>query len=133
MPEHNRTWGFRLSVIDVVFLLLAIPATWLAWPEIGAMAAVIPMAVGHFFLFCNVFRIIRWKELLWTGVFLVNVSGWTISTDDTFFMWVGILVIQMPLTVLLITTELFTRRYHGVWARRLNIHLDDYLAGKELP
>lgn len=133
MPEHQRTWGFRLSATDVVFVLLAIPATWLAWPHIGLLAGVIPMAVGHFFLFCNVFRIIRWKELIWTVVFLVNVSFWTLNTNEEVFWWVGILAIQTPLTLFLIISELFTRRYHGVWARRLNIHLDDYLAGKEFP
>ena len=133
LPGHRRTWGFRLSVTDVVFVLLAIPATWLVYPHIGMLAGVIPMAVGHFFLFCNVFRIIRWKELLWTAVFLVNVFCWSINTTDSFLWWFGILAIQTPLTVFFITTELFTRRYHGVWARRLNIHLDDYLAGKEIP
>lgn len=66
-------------------------------------------------------------------VFLVNVSFWTLNTNEEVFWWVGILAIQTPLTVCLITTELFTRRYHGVWARRLNIHLDGYLAGRELP
>jgi hypothetical protein len=127
MPEFQRTWGFRLSISDVVFMLLAIPATWLAWPHIGAMAGIIPMAVGHFFLFCNVFRIIRWKELLWSGVFLVNVMAWTIFDEC---WWPGILSVQLPLTAVLIISEMFTVRYHGIWARRMNPRLDDYLNGK---
>ncbi|HEX3132656.1 MAG TPA: hypothetical protein VHX44_03625 [Planctomycetota bacterium] len=130
MPEYQRTWGFRLSAVDMVVLALTGPATWWAWPQVGELAGVIPSVVGHFFLFCNVFRIIRWKELLWTGMFLVNVTWWTIFADCS---WLGILVIQTPLTLMLIISELFTRRYHGIWARRLNIHLDDYLAGRELP
>lgn len=130
MPEHQqrnqRTWGFRLSVVDVVFLAVAGVATWWLWPEIGAMAGVIPLAVGHFFLFCNVFRIIRWKELLWAGVCLVNVSAWAVCAD---VWWPGILMVQLPLTVVLVWSEMRHPRYHGIYARRLNPHLDDYLAG----
>jgi hypothetical protein len=127
MPEYRRTWGFRLSVTDVVFVLLAIPATWLASPHIGLLAGVIPMAVGHFFLFCNVFRIIRWKELLWTAVFLVNVIAWTLADDC---WWPGILALRIPLTVVLIVSEMRQPYYHGIWAKGLNPHLDDYLTGK---
>jgi hypothetical protein len=125
-PHHQRTWGFRLSVVDVVFLALATPATWWAWPQIGAMAGVIPLVVGHFFLFCNVFRIHRTKELLWAGVCLLNVVTWGV-TDDVW--WPGILLIQLPLTVVLIWSETRHPRYHGIFARRLNPRLDDYLKG----
>lgn len=126
-PRNQRTWGFRLSVVDVVFLAVTSVATWWVWPEIDAMAGVIPFAVGHFFLFCNVFRIIRWKELLWAGICLVNVSAWAVLTE---VWWPGILMVQLPVTAVLVWSEMRHPRYHGIYARRLNPHLDDYLAGK---
>ena len=124
MAELPRTWGFRLSWLDAAVLALAVPATWLLWPVIGPIAGCIAMALGHFFLFCNVFRIIRWKELVWAAVCVLNVAAWSI-VDDTW--WPGILAVQTPLTIALIATELRTGRYHGVWARRLNPHLDNWL------
>lgn len=50
-PHHQRTWGFRLSAVDVIVLALTGPATWWAWPQIGAMAGVIPLVVGAFLPF----------------------------------------------------------------------------------
>ena len=124
LSVRRRTWGFRFSVLDGVVLLVTAPATWFAWPSIGEMAASIPMAVGHFFLFCNVFRIHRTKELVWAAVCLVNVGGWAIADD---VWWLGILAVQTPLTVLLIVIEMRQPWYHGVLARRLNPRLADYL------
>ncbi len=63
-PSTHRTVGFRLSIVDAVVLVAAGPATWLAWPHLGSLAGVIPLVVLHFFLFCNVFRIHRTKELV---------------------------------------------------------------------
>ena len=113
--------------MDVAFLALAVPATWWAWTQIGALAGVIPLAVGHFFLFCNVFRIIRWKELVWTGICLVNVGTWMVWDD---VWWPGILLIQTPVTIVLLWTETRLPRYHGIWADKLNPRLDDYLRGE---
>lgn len=127
MPERPRTWGFRLSAIDVAVLLAAGPTAWLLWPRIGPVAGCIPAAVGHFFLFCNIFRIIRWKELLWAAAFLANVAAWALADA---WSWAGILAVQTPLTVVLLGSELRTARYHGVWARRLNPRLDEWLAGR---
>ena len=90
------------------------------------MSGVIPLVVGHFFLFCNVFRIHRTKELIWAAICLLNVGTWAI-TDEVW--WPGILMIQMPITVILIWTEIQLPRYHGIFARRLNPRLDDYLKG----
>lgn len=126
MAKRPRTWGFRLSAADVALLVLAIPATWWLWAQIGAMAGVIPLAVGHFFLFCNVFRIHRTKELTWAGVCVLNVSAWTFIDD---VWWPGILMVQLPVTTVLIWTEIRHQRYHGIFARHLNPKLDDYLMG----
>lgn len=124
MLEHRRTWGFRLSAVDVIVLALTGPATWWALPEIGSMSGVIPLVVGHFFLFCNVFRIHRTKELIWGIICLLNVGAWAVMDE---MWWPGILMIQMPITIILIWTETRLLRYHGVWANHINPRLTDYL------
>lgn len=129
MPEQQvqRTAGFRFSVLDAVVLLLAVPATWLLWPRIGSMAGVIPLAIGHFFLFCNVFRIHRTKELIWAAICVANVSTW--AALDTIW-WSGILAVQLPATTIVIVMEMRGPWYHGILARRINARLDDYLASR---
>jgi len=103
--------GFRCSFTDVLVLIIAPLATWWLWPQLGAMAAVILFAVGHFFLFCNVFRVHRNKELLWAGAAIINVGIWTIAGQ---WWWPGILLAQSPLTLAVITWEISSPGYHGI-------------------
>lgn len=124
--EHRRTAGFRLSVVDAIVLVAGVLATAGTAGRIGPMTGVFPMAIGHFFLFCNVFRIRRSYELVWTAVFLVNFAAWTFTS----FSWAGVLAVQLPLTAVVIAFEIRSRRYHGVFAARWNPRLDEYLSGR---
>lgn len=94
------------------------------WQCIGDMAGIVPMAVGHFFLFCNVFRIHRTKELIWAGCFLANVIAWALADQ---LWWPGIIAVQSPLTIAVIVWESYGPWYHGIFARRINRRLDAYL------
>ena len=123
----SRTAGFRCSSIDLVVLAACIPATWWLGGNVGPIAGSVPFAAGHFFLFCNVFRIQRAKELLWAAVCLVNVGAWMLAER---FDWWLILAGQSPLTVVLIAWEMRGPHYHGLWARRINRRLDEYLDGR---
>ena len=123
-----RTCGFRFYPADAVILLLGLAATVALLPLAGSFALVIPAVLGHFFLFCNVFRIHRRLELIWTVVFVVNVVVWW-SLDR--FDWPTVLALQTPVTLGVITGEMRSPRYHGVLCRRINRqHLDDYLNGR---
>ena len=83
------------------------------------------MVVGHFFLFCNVFRIRTRLELIWVASFLANVMTWVgLQRLD----WAAMLVIQIPITGAVIAYEMRSPSYHGVFARRINRDLDRYLA-----
>ncbi len=128
MPEipHPRTWGFRISVLDACVLIAGVPVTALLWPRVGAVAGIVPITVGHFFLFCNVFRIHRTKELLWSAICIANVGAWY-AMDRMW--WPGILAVQLPVTVAMIAWEMSGPWYHGILARRINRRLEDYLAG----
>ena len=39
----------------------------------------------------------------------------------------SIMVVQLPVTVLIIAYEITNPYYHGVYARKINPHLDEYL------
>lgn len=104
--------GFRFSWIDGLFLALCAGATWALRESMGPFVWIIAAAAGHFFLFCNVFRVRRSYELVWTGIFLANVAAWTFAGR---FTWTGILAIQLPVTLTVIVLEVRSPRYHGIF------------------
>lgn len=124
-----RTAGFRMLPWDAFVLAAGAIGTVALWPVIGPMAGLIAMAVGHFFLFCNVFRVRRNYELAWSATFLANVAFWTYARD---FSWPGLLATQLPLTAVVIALELRSPDYHGIRASRVNPRLAQYLAGGNL-
>ena len=97
-------------------------ATWGLWPMLGEMAIVFPVVLGHFFLFCNVFRVPRLPELLWSGVFVINVGAWMALGR---FTWSAVLWTQLPATLIVVLGAVFRRDYHGIgyrlipWGREL--------------
>ena len=124
-----RTAGFRLSPLDVVILVISTIVTVVAWRTVGDRALIVPFTVLHFFLFCNVFRIHRRKELEWAAVAVVNVTAWACVPDAS--TWWPVLL-QLPLTAMQIAREMRGPWYHGIFAKRINPRLDDYL-GFRLP
>lgn len=106
--------GFRFSVVDGLFLLLCAGATLLLRERLGTFVWIIAAAAGHFFLFCNVFRVRRSYELVWSAVFLANVTAWTWAGR---FSWWGVLGVQLPVTALVIVLEIRSPRYHGIFSR----------------
>ncbi|MES2571324.1 MAG: hypothetical protein V4710_14885 [Verrucomicrobiota bacterium] len=67
--------GFRFSPSDAAVLAMGSALALFARKEMAIISA---MAVGHFFLFCNVFRIGRNSELIWAGIFII-LSACTIA------------------------------------------------------
>jgi hypothetical protein len=122
--HRPRTWGFRFSTTDAVAIcVFACAATVLRY---GASPAwwLLVIAVAHFFLFCNVFRIHRYRELTWAGLYILNVCVWAWFDRLT---WSNILLSQIPVTLALILMDMRAPGYHGIFANRLNRRLDDYL------
>ena len=121
MPEpHRFAPGFRISPVDVAFLLAGLATAALARKEIAIPAAI---AVGHFFLFCNVFRIPRRPELVWAATYVGLVSctiafgrpGWALST-----------ALAVSLAAFLIFRATRRPDYHGVGWKSLNPNLPDW-------
>jgi hypothetical protein len=122
-----RTWGFRFSVIDTVAIAaLAAVTGGLHWLG-GSLWWLLAIVAGHFFLFCNVFRVIRRREMIWGALFILNVGFWLLLGR---LDWFNVLACQMPISVGVIAWEVKATRYHGIFADRLNPHLRDYLEGR---
>jgi hypothetical protein len=90
---------------------------------------IVPTALGHFFLFCNVFLVWRRWELLWAVVFVINVS--VHLAFDEFDFWPSLLW-QIPVTLAVITWQMRSPWYHGILAEQLNPRIKEYL-NAELP
>ncbi len=76
-PKHNaRTWGFRFSLTDALAIFAFMSAAGVLWRLGNLLWWMLAIAAAHFFLFCNVFRIVRRRELVWSGLFILNVGVW---------------------------------------------------------
>lgn len=126
-PPLVRCHGFRCSFADGLILAAGTGLThWLRVHE-TPLWWVVPFVVSHFFLFCNVFLVWRNLELLWAAIFVANVlfhvsreqlNGWPACG------W------QMIVTIAVIVQQMRSPWYHGIFARRINPQLDNYLNGK---
>jgi hypothetical protein len=127
----SRTWGARLSITDGLALLAGAVLTWQLHRALEGEArwlvGVPAVALGHFFLFCNVFRVPTYLELRWTALLLANVVAWRAADA---LAWAPVLALQTPITLLTLAATLRSPRYHGVGARRWNPSLDRWLAGE---
>ncbi len=113
--------------MDAGILAAAILLTLWLRREDHALWWIVPMAVGHFFLFCNVFLVWRTWELLWAGGFLLNVF---IHITQGNLSWWPACGWQIPLTLLVIVLQMRSPWYHGIFAERVNPRLQDYLNGR---
>ena len=92
-------------------------ASWLRWDALREMAPLPAVVLVHFFLFCNVFRVRRSYEVIWAVTFVANLLAWQVAGGIS---WRGVLLTQLPLTLLAIAAEMRSRRYHGVGWRWIN-------------
>jgi len=123
MPALDKGWGLRFSLTDGVVIVVAAVVTWIANEHIGSLAVLVPFLVGHFFLFCNVFRVRRSLELAWGASFVIHICGWLLPSDGDprkLLVWWVFCAIQLPITALVVGIEMRSSRYHGVFARRIN-------------
>ena len=128
MPNSRPTlYGFRFFATDALVLTAGAVGTWLLWRQDLAVWWMVPCVVGHFFLFCNVFRVRRAYELAWAALFLIDV-GWWVSRGE--LGWNPVLIGQLPVTLIVLLIELRSPRYHGIGARRLNPRLKEYLESR---
>ncbi len=123
-----RSCGFRFSIVDGVAVVICAAASYWAWPAVGSLSLVFPYVLGHFFLFCNVFRVRRWPELIWAGVFVINFGIWMALGD---FVVMASFLAQMPVTIIIVLFEFRCPTYHGIFSHSINArNIDSYLSGE---
>lgn len=115
--------GFRLSKIDMLALLLGSVAAYGCWPQAAWFSGIILFTLGHFFLFCNVLRMARRYELIWTGTFLL-LAGSTLLWGQP--GWIPTYVGSLCATVLLALRQLRHPAYHGIAWQRINPNLPQW-------
>jgi O-antigen/teichoic acid export membrane protein len=119
--------GFRMAKSDIVFLLISTVAAIVAWPWGWYLGLSVIWAVGHFFLFCNVFRINRTSELLWASAFCAMGFG---SLMHEIPSWMATFVLSLILGLLFCFFETRRSSYHGVFWRKFNPRLPEWWADR---
>lgn len=109
--------GFRLSIIDVLVLVVGTAAIIFLSMYIWWWGFVPAFVLAHFFLFCNVMRMARPLELIWAVVF-VGLAGATIATDSP--GWLVTAVASLLVTVVVVIVEMRKPSYHGVGWQWIN-------------
>lgn len=109
--------GFRIDLIDALVLIAGAAGAVFAARVEWWMGTLIAFAVGHFFLFCNVFRVGKPLELSWSALF-VALAGCTIVLEQP--GWVITLGATLLATVLVIALQMRKASYHGIAWQRIN-------------
>jgi hypothetical protein len=84
---------------------------------------VVLFVVGHFFLFCNVFRIARGLELTWGGLFVALATA---TLASGYPGWYATSAISIAMTTAVIAFEMRKPSYHGVFWQRVNPQLPEW-------
>lgn len=125
--KHSaRTWGFRFSATDLVVVGIFLSSVVVLLLVESVFWWILAIVAVHFFLFCNVFRIARPRELTWAVLFVLNVGVWAWFDHLT---WQNVLFCQLPFTFIFLLLEMRSPLYHGILANRLNPRLSEYLIG----
>ncbi len=118
MTEEPRfSPGFRMSIQDALVLIVGALGALVLSMRLWQAAVITGFAVGHFFLFCNVFRIERKPELHWAALF---VSLTTINVFTGFPGWPATFGISLGASAGLIIFEMRKPNYHGVGWKKIN-------------
>jgi hypothetical protein len=115
--------GFRISLSDAVVLMAGIIGAFIASSYAWWAGMMIGFVVGHFFLFCNVFRIARKPELIWAAVFII-LTGSTVLTGMP--GWIVTFTGSLIVAVVLIYLETQKPSYHGILWSKFNPGLREW-------
>ena len=109
--------GLQISARDAVVLVVGgATAAFVARTD-WWLGLVVGFVVGHFFLFCNVFRIARRLELAWAALFLALAVGTAaLGVPGP----LPTIVTCLVATLLVIIRDMRTPSYHGIAWRQLN-------------
>jgi hypothetical protein len=119
--------GFRLSLVDGVVIVVGTVASIVMWSTVWWIGFVISFVIAHFFLFCNVVRMARPLELMWSGIFLV-LTYCTITFEQP--SWPVTIAASLLTTAAVVAVEMRKPSYHGVFWQRINPNLPQWWADR---
>jgi hypothetical protein len=117
--------GFRLSKIDILAIICGVVVAAASFSYSSVITFLVLFVVGHFFLFCNIIRMSRPSELIWSGIFLALSSASLLKGLPS---WSVTVLISALLTVLLVVIETKKSSYHGVAWQKINPGLPDWFS-----
>ncbi|MCA9068991.1 MAG: hypothetical protein KDA84_08715 [Planctomycetaceae bacterium] len=123
MPESSYQPGFRFSLVDGIVITVGTIASCVLASVDWRIAFVIAFVVMHFFLFCNIFRVSRSLELVWSAVF-IGLSYSTISFEKP--SWPITVSAVLCLTMIVIGIEMRKPSYHGILWRIINPKMPEW-------
>lgn len=80
----------------------------------------VAFTVGHFFLFCNVFRMPRYLELAWAALFLLLLVSTAIMQQPGWFLSFAL---SLAGTIVAVVFQMRQPSYHGVGWETINPQL----------
>jgi hypothetical protein len=124
-PTQNYKFapGFRISFSDVAVLIIGIFVSFLIGRRYWPLSMIVLVVLGHFFLFCNVFRLSRSLELAWAGAFLLFLG---LKIDSDFMSWEMTMALIICVTHIVVICEMKKPSYHGILWWRINPNLKDW-------
>lgn len=115
--------GFRLSILDILVLVVSFFGAFKVYELSAYMAFIILFVIGHFFIFCNVIRI-NWKsEIIW-ATFFVFLGASKVPVGWHF-------TLSFLLTLILVYIDIKKPSYHGAFWKILNPKLMDWFVEKK--
>ena len=139
----QRPAGIRLFITDIIVIIVGILLTSFLWfysygDSVIQVFSLLPLfVVAHFFMFCNIFRISRNKEICWAIFFIFNISiryFWCSVYQSPIhilsFWWI-VLLLQTPVSCFFIIWEILSEDYHGIcyklipWGRNIRSKVCD--------
>jgi hypothetical protein len=109
--------GFRLSVVDVIVVLIGAVCSLLLDGMENPLGQTVLFTVAHFFLFCNVLRMRRSFELIWAALFVILAS---LSLSYNVPTWPSTVLIMLAVTLVLTVLQVRQPSYHGIFWQQLN-------------
>ena len=120
--------GFRISIADVIVLVTGAFASLLAANIEFWFGIAIVFTVGHFFLFCNVFRMPRSLELAWAALFLLLLGSTIVMQQPE---WLVSYALSLMGTVVAVVFQMRQRSYHGIGWKMINPQLPQWWQAQE--
>lgn len=125
--EHQKSIdfkpGFRLRISDIAIIFFGVWFSCRVGVENFNLGLSAAFVIFHFFLFCNILRMNKSLELVWSGLYLLLFILASTEAFGGFVNYLGVYVYSLVITSLLIGFQINREDYHGVFWERINPEL----------